>query len=82
MGPRAGLDAVAKRKIPNPCRESDPDRPARRLVTVPTELHRLRCYLMCYNLFSNKLLEALASVIHYLGYVSLNSTLLFKAMTL
>jgi len=30
MGPRAGLDAVAKRKTENPCpcRESNPDRAA------------------------------------------------------
>jgi len=27
VGPRAGLDAVAKRKIPCPFRESKPDRP-------------------------------------------------------
>jgi hypothetical protein len=29
VGPRGGLDAVVKRKIPNPRRESNPDRPAR-----------------------------------------------------
>jgi len=28
MGPRAGLDAVVNRKIPSPCRESNPDCPA------------------------------------------------------
>jgi hypothetical protein len=29
VGPRAGLDAVVKRKIPNPCRDSaPPDHPA------------------------------------------------------
>jgi hypothetical protein len=27
MGPRAGLDAVVKRKIPNTCRASNPDHP-------------------------------------------------------
>jgi hypothetical protein len=27
MGPKAGLDAVAKRKIPTPCRESNPRTP-------------------------------------------------------
>jgi hypothetical protein len=29
VGPRAGMDAVVKRKIPSPRRESNPDRPAR-----------------------------------------------------
>jgi hypothetical protein len=29
VGLRAGPDAVSKRKIPSPCRESNPDRPAR-----------------------------------------------------
>jgi hypothetical protein len=33
MGPRAGLDAVGKRNITNPRRESNPDRPARSLVS-------------------------------------------------
>jgi len=33
MGPRARRDTVEKRKIPSPCRESNPDRPARILVT-------------------------------------------------
>jgi hypothetical protein len=27
VGPRAGLDAVVRRKIPNPCREPNPGRP-------------------------------------------------------
>jgi len=36
MDPRAGLDAVAKRKIPFPA-----GRPARSLVTVLTELPQL-----------------------------------------
>jgi len=31
---RAGLDAVAKRKIPCPCRKSILGRPARRLVSI------------------------------------------------
>jgi len=34
FGPRAGLEAVAKRKIPCPCRESNPGRPAGSLVTI------------------------------------------------
>jgi len=28
MGPWTSLDAVAKRKVPSPCRESNPARPA------------------------------------------------------
>jgi hypothetical protein len=36
VGPRAGLNAVAKRKIPNPFRESNPSRPARSLVCILT----------------------------------------------
>jgi len=32
--PRAGLDAVAKRKTPSPCWELKPDRPARSLVAI------------------------------------------------
>jgi hypothetical protein len=38
MGPRTGLDVTAKRKHPSPCRESNPGRPFRSLVTIPTEL--------------------------------------------
>jgi hypothetical protein len=36
--PRAGLDAVMKRKksLPYPCRESNAGRPARSLVTIMT----------------------------------------------
>jgi hypothetical protein len=41
-GTRASLDAVTKRKIPDPCRESNPDRPDSSLVAIPTELSRLR----------------------------------------
>jgi hypothetical protein len=41
MGLRAGLDAVAERKIPCPCRQSNPGRPARCLITVLTELFRI-----------------------------------------
>jgi hypothetical protein len=33
VGPRAGLDAVVMWEIPSPCRESNPRRPARSLVT-------------------------------------------------
>jgi hypothetical protein len=40
VGPRTGLDAVAKRKIKShyTCRELNPGRPARSIVTVLTEL--------------------------------------------
>jgi hypothetical protein len=38
VGPRAGLDAEARRKILTPCRESNPGGPARSLVTILTEL--------------------------------------------
>jgi hypothetical protein len=38
VGPRAGLDAVAKRKIPIPCRELNSRCPVRILVTILTEL--------------------------------------------
>jgi hypothetical protein len=41
MGPKPGLDAVAKKEIPIPCRESNPSRPVRSLVTVLTEPSRL-----------------------------------------
>jgi hypothetical protein len=41
VDPRGGLDAVAKRKSPTPFRGSNTGRPARILVTIPTELWRL-----------------------------------------
>jgi len=44
VGSGAGLDAVAKGKIPNPSRESNlhhSDSPARSLVATPTELSRI-----------------------------------------
>jgi len=41
MGPRAGLDAVAKRKNPCSCREPNPGSPAHSLVTILTELSLL-----------------------------------------
>jgi hypothetical protein len=41
VGPRAGMDTLTKSKIPNPCRESRPDRPARSLVAIPIELSQL-----------------------------------------
>jgi len=41
MGPRAGLDASAKRKLPTPCWELNPGRAAHNLVSMLTELPRL-----------------------------------------
>jgi hypothetical protein len=38
VGPRVGMDAGAKRKIPGPCRESNPGRTTRSPVAVLTEL--------------------------------------------
>jgi len=38
MGPRDGLDAVAKERSPCTCTESNPVRPGRSLVTILTEL--------------------------------------------
>jgi hypothetical protein len=38
VGPRAGLDEMAKRKIRSRCRESNPDRPVRILIAILTEL--------------------------------------------
>jgi hypothetical protein len=43
VGPRAGVDSVAKRKkVSFPWRESNPSRPARSLVAIRTELSQLR----------------------------------------
>jgi hypothetical protein len=41
VGPRTGLDAVARKKNMIPFRELNPDRPARSLVTTLTELLQL-----------------------------------------
>jgi hypothetical protein len=43
VGPRAGLDVLEKRKISFLYRDSNPDRPAHTIVTVPTELPWLPC---------------------------------------
>jgi hypothetical protein len=40
VGPKTGPDAVVKRKIPSPCRESNPDLPARIIAPLLTELRR------------------------------------------
>jgi hypothetical protein len=41
VGSRTSLDAVAKWKISSSCRESNPSRPARNLVSILTLLPRL-----------------------------------------
>jgi hypothetical protein len=38
MNPRGGLDAMAKRKFPYTCRDTNPTHLAHSLVTVLTEL--------------------------------------------
>jgi hypothetical protein len=43
--PRAGLDAVARRKYPSTCWESNPSRLARSSVTTLAELPRLSKFL-------------------------------------
>jgi hypothetical protein len=45
MGPRAGVDDVAKTEDACPCRETNPGRPSRSLVTILTELSWLRVLL-------------------------------------
>jgi len=41
LGPRAGLDtAVEERKIPRPCRQSNPGRPTCSLVNILIDLSR------------------------------------------
>jgi hypothetical protein len=42
VGSRAGLDAVAKKKNPCLCRESNPGRPSHSLDITVTELSRLK----------------------------------------
>jgi len=54
MGPRAGLDAVAKRKIICPCQESKPGHPARSLVTVLTELSHLLSESVILEIMNNR----------------------------
>jgi hypothetical protein len=39
VGPRDGPETTAKRKNPFPCRESNPERPVRSLITLLTELY-------------------------------------------
>jgi hypothetical protein len=55
VGPRAGLDEVVKRKIPNPCRESNPRTPivqpvAQRYTTELSRLYKKKGYMTTYIL--------------------------------
>jgi hypothetical protein len=55
VGPRVCLDGVAKTKIPIPCRELNPSRVARSLVTILTELSGLSLrlqYIRLWQVFS------------------------------
>jgi hypothetical protein len=52
VGPRAGLDAMEKRKISCPCCESNPGCPAHSLVSIPAELSWLLNLLGMNNLKS------------------------------
>jgi hypothetical protein len=45
VGPRASMDAVAKRKIPSPFQESNPSCPARSLVAISTVGASVKCSL-------------------------------------
>jgi hypothetical protein len=52
VGLRTGLNTTAKKTIPSPCRESNPDRPARSLVAIPTEISGLyfsQQFYFCYR---------------------------------
>jgi hypothetical protein len=51
VGDRAGLNKVAKRKIPSPFRESNSGRSARSLITILTELSRLELLSVVVKLF-------------------------------
>jgi hypothetical protein len=52
LGHITGLDAVAKKKIPIPSRESNSDSPARSLLTILTEISRRNSGYKCINLDS------------------------------
>jgi hypothetical protein len=49
VGPRAGLNAVVKRRIPSPCREWKTSPLARRIITILTELPRFVCPMHAEN---------------------------------
>jgi len=46
MGPRAGMDAMVKRKIPTPYRESNPHHPARSPALILTILPQYDCAML------------------------------------
>jgi hypothetical protein len=50
----AGQDAVAKKKGPYPCQESNPVRPARSLITILTELLR---FYDCIKQYANRMMS-------------------------
>jgi hypothetical protein len=50
VAPSTCLDAVAKRKIPSPFRKSNPDRPARKVVAIPTDLSRIIIEIRYYDI--------------------------------
>jgi len=49
VGPIADLDAVAKRKIPCSCRESNLSCPARSLLAILTAMYLLFFKFNCFN---------------------------------
>jgi hypothetical protein len=49
VGPRAGLDEVAKKWSTCPCTESKPGHPVSRLATILTELPGLQYYVRPLN---------------------------------
>jgi hypothetical protein len=65
MGPRAGLDAVAKIKDLFPCQESNPGRPASNRVTVLPELSRLHSFLVAVLIRIAMIVNAAAVKSHH-----------------
>jgi len=55
VGSRVGLDEVEKRKIPSPCRDSNPGCPSRRLV----------CVLIVLLISNNNMAAALSLYINF-----------------
>jgi hypothetical protein len=72
VGPRAGLDAVSKRKIPGLRRDSNPDQPIVQLVASRshyfTELETILCCLPIQRLLNGAVCN----------YISSSSSLFFK----
>jgi hypothetical protein len=52
VGPRVGLDVMAKRKNCCHCQESNPSRPTNRLVSILTE-HPIKILFACLLIFFN-----------------------------